>query len=442
MRRVLFILGFLAGLPLAGRAGADLQARFEKSAQGAHSLSRVQMNWLDTLWIADPAALKFMNATKFSRTFEYSFIASGPKFRAGCKLVSGTQTNLIRWRVSAFDGTTYTTYTADSGYMTKRSTKQPAGNNESAHNPLTAPFMFLTKESDDCINCVLRSTDIAADGFARGFTLPTAEKAEGVLEISLPGLPRGKQPTAWKITLEEVGDAFSPKSIRFVAPGSRYEVVSRLLNYTNLGAYAFPTRIEWSSSSFPPTSPSTLLATGAVTVVSARIPDQVADSVFRLEDEEKAAVTLWDGDQQGLIKSGPESPACTEARPASYADSVEGSKQITQALDRASKEHKHVLLQFGADGSGASRRLEKLFNANKKIAQELETNYVVVKIDMNNKHNQELDAKYGQPTRLGLPALVILAADGKPVTPLDTGRVKDQSPEKVLSFLKAWSPTK
>jgi hypothetical protein len=164
--------------------------------------------------------------------------------------------------------------------------------------------------------------------------------------------------------------------------------------------------------------------------------------VFKLEDEEKAAVTLWDGDQHALIKSGPESPACIEARPASYADSVEGSKQITQALDRASKEHKHVLLQFGADGSGASRRLEKLFHANKKISQELETNYVVVKIDMNNKHNQELDGNYGQPTRLGLPALVILAADGKPVTPLDTGRVKDQSPEKVLSFLKAWSPTK
>src|SRR6266853_5153327 len=106
--------------------------------------------------------------------------------------------------------------------------------------------------------------------------------------------------------MDETGDSFTPQTIKFVAAGSKYEVVNRFLEYTNLGAYQFPSRIEWTMTSYPPTTPPTVLSTGTVAVISARIPDQIADSVFKLDSEEKSAAVVWDWDQQKLIKSAPE----------------------------------------------------------------------------------------------------------------------------------------
>jgi len=283
-----------------------VQARFEKSLKDAKSSSNVELDWLDTLWINDPKGLKALNAKVFSRTIQYSFIASGPKFRATCKLISGTKTNLAKLFESAFDGKSYATYSGDYRTMSKCSVKEPGSNSENPHNPLVVPFMFLTKYSDNCIRCVLRFTDIASDEFAKGLTLPTGQKSDDLLEISMPGLPLAKQPTTWKVTIDEAGDSFTPKKIKFVAPGSRYEVVNRFLEYTNLGAYQFPSRIEWTMSSYPPTSPPTLLSTGLVSVISARIPDRIEDSVFRLDSEENSAAVVWDWDRHKLIKAAPE----------------------------------------------------------------------------------------------------------------------------------------
>ena len=44
------------------------------------------------------------------------------------------------------------------------------------------------------------------------------------------------------------------------------------------------------------------------------------------------------------------------------------------------------------------------------IAARLKSDYVVVLIDVNKGRNSEVDAKYGHPTRLGLPVLVVLDA--------------------------------
>src|SRR5262245_65231080 len=105
--------------------------------------------------------------------------------------------------------------------------------------------------------------------------------------------------------------------------------------------------------------------------------------------------------------------AAKPSHPAIYDEGAEGSKQISQALAVAKKENKRVLLQFGANWCGWCHKLHKLFQTDQAFGERLKADFVVVMIDVNEGHNKETDTKYGHPTRFGLPAIVILDADGK-----------------------------
>lgn len=132
-------------------------------------------------------------------------------------------------------------------------------------------------------------------------------------------------------------------------------------------------------------------------------------------------------------------------RPAIYDESADGSKQIAEAMTQAKKEGKHVLLQFGANWCGWCHRLHKLFDTDQSIAEKLKNDYVVVLVDVNEQHNKDIDTKYGNPTRFGLPVIVILDSDGKQLTTQDTAKLEEgdhHDPKKVMAFLNDWSPKK
>src|SRR6187549_3401054 len=96
-----------------------------------------------------------------------------------------------------------------------------------------------------------------------------------------------------------------------------------------------------------------------------------------------------------------------DAKPSLYDESADGSKQIADALIVARNEHKHVLLQFGANWCGWCHKLHKLFESDKEIAAKLKAGYIVVLIDVNEKHNSEINEKYGNPMKHGLPVIVV-----------------------------------
>src|SRR5438132_2727861 len=131
------------------------------------------------------------------------------------------------------------------------------------------------------------------------------------------------------------------------------------------------------------------------------------------------------------------------ARPDIYDESAEGSKQISDALVIAKKEHKRVLLQFGANWCGWCHKLHKLCQTDADITAKLREAYVVVLVDVNKGHNEDINKRYGNPTRFGLPVIVILDADGKALTTQDTGKLEEgdhHDPKKVLAFLNEWAP--
>jgi len=144
-----------------------------------------------------------------------------------------------------------------------------------------------------------------------------------------------------------------------------------------------------------------------------------------------------------------ENPPAKPKRPPIYDTKADGAKQIADALAVAKREHKHVLLQFGANWCGWCHKLHDLLQSNKEIAALLKTSYVVVLIDVEKvdgkPHNADINARYGNPGRFGLPAIVVLDAGGKQLTTQDTAKLEEgdhHDPAKVLAFLKKWSPRK
>ncbi len=106
-----------------------------------------------------------------------------------------------------------------------------------------------------------------------------------------------------------------------------------------------------------------------------------------------------------------------------------------------------MLLQFGANWCGWCHRLHGLFKDNSEIAKTLKDNFVVVLIDVDQvegkPHNQDVVQRYRNPTRFGLPVLVVLDSNGKQLTTQDTGKLEEgdhHDPKKVMAFLEKWTP--
>lgn len=140
--------------------------------------------------------------------------------------------------------------------------------------------------------------------------------------------------------------------------------------------------------------------------------------------------SLWAGD------------AATTNQVNIYDQSANGANQVAGAVAIAEKEHKRILLHFGANWCGWCHRLHKLFESDKSVSEELRAGYVVALIDVNKGHNRDLVMKYGAQAGYGIPFLVVLDSDG---THLITKHCEDfeegdhYSPQKVLAFLKEWT---
>jgi hypothetical protein len=117
--------------------------------------------------------------------------------------------------------------------------------------------------------------------------------------------------------------------------------------------------------------------------------------------------------------------------------------QVAAALAKAKRDHKRVLIQWGANWCGWCIKLHELYRSDKDIAHELLYEYEPVYVDIGqwDKH-LDLGAKYqAQIKAHGVPYLTVLDEDGKVVVNQDSSEleVKDSDhhdPAKVLAFLK------
>jgi thiol:disulfide interchange protein len=135
-----------------------------------------------------------------------------------------------------------------------------------------------------------------------------------------------------------------------------------------------------------------------------------------------------------------------EKKPADiYDTTADGEEQIKEALAIARRDNKRVLLQFGGNWCIWCHRMHKMLTANKEIAKLVVYEYVLVLIDValiNGKmHNEAINERYGNPRQHGLPAWVVLDADGKQLATIDTAKLEigdTYEPAKIMAALEKY----
>ena len=128
-----------------------------------------------------------------------------------------------------------------------------------------------------------------------------------------------------------------------------------------------------------------------------------------------------------------------------YPSPEQAQSEISAALAAAAKDHKRVILVFGANWCYDCHVLDAAFHSP-NIAPLVDKNYHVVHISVGDEGNKNLDLaeKYGVPLKkaVRVPSLAVLDPDGKVVYSQKQGEFDDSTRigrVDVVSFLKKWA---
>jgi thiol:disulfide interchange protein len=117
---------------------------------------------------------------------------------------------------------------------------------------------------------------------------------------------------------------------------------------------------------------------------------------------------------------------------------------IDAALAEAAKSRKRVLVDFGGNWCGDCIVLDRHFHAEPNAAL-LQKHYVLVHVNVGDKgitDNFDVAERYGIPLKKGVPALAVLASDGKLLYSQKQGEfesMRKMDPSSVTDFLKKWA---
>ncbi len=100
------------------------------------------------------------------------------------------------------------------------------------------------------------------------------------------------------------------------------------------------------------------------------------------------------------------------AADAPYNEAANAKADVQQGLDTARADHKQLLLVFGANWCKDCRELDKALRGTSRAL--IEDRFDVVKIDVGNfDKNLDLAQRYGNPIKMGIPAVVVVGTDGQ-----------------------------
>jgi thioredoxin-related protein len=127
-----------------------------------------------------------------------------------------------------------------------------------------------------------------------------------------------------------------------------------------------------------------------------------------------------------------------------YDPSLDGMTQIKEAIGKAGKEGKHVLIQYGGNWCSWCKKFDAFCKGDTTITGIIIKNYIPVKLNYDpvNKNNAS-NIFLGNPARFGFPVLIIVDGKGKVIHIQDSGLLEDgpgYSKENVTRFFRQWTP--
>lgn len=127
-----------------------------------------------------------------------------------------------------------------------------------------------------------------------------------------------------------------------------------------------------------------------------------------------------------------------------YPADADAHAEIREAREKAAKEHKRIVLVFGANWCFDCHVLDLAFQ-QPALAPIIASSYEVVHVDLgpDEKKNADLVERYQIPLDKGIPALAIADNDGKLVVSQKNGEFEDArglTPEALAEFLNKWRP--
>jgi thiol-disulfide isomerase/thioredoxin len=128
-----------------------------------------------------------------------------------------------------------------------------------------------------------------------------------------------------------------------------------------------------------------------------------------------------------------------------YDPSLDGMKQVKEAILKAGSTGKHVLVQYGGNWCPWCIRFNAFCKADAGITKAIEDNYVVVELNYSPENKNDASNIFlGNPTRFGFPVFIIVDGKGRVIHIQDSGLLEagqgyDQ--KKVSGFLNNWTAT-
>jgi thiol:disulfide interchange protein len=127
-----------------------------------------------------------------------------------------------------------------------------------------------------------------------------------------------------------------------------------------------------------------------------------------------------------------------------YDEHADARADIRAALARASKEHKYVILDFGANWCLDCHVLEEAMR-RPELAPVIAKSFIVVHIDVGRfDKNVDLADEYHVPLKKGVPALAVLDGRGKLLEAQEQGEFEDARHlgfDAIRAFFEKWKPS-
>jgi|SRR6185312_2473205 len=126
-----------------------------------------------------------------------------------------------------------------------------------------------------------------------------------------------------------------------------------------------------------------------------------------------------------------------------YPANANAPKEIREGISAAARQHKRVLLVFGANWCIDCHVLDRAFH-QPRIEPLLHDNFVVVHVDVGQyDKNLDLASKYHINLKKGVPSVAVLGTNGALITSSsELEKAHLLTEEDVMDFLNQWKPKK